>query len=103
MDPTIDDYQGSALFGNAPNNAQINATMLNPAAAGPDDWTTILTNGISGAAVNGINGMINNAIVKGQLQNASAATSLTVKSTGLNSANMMPLLVIGVLLLLVTR
>lgn len=98
-----DDYQTGALYGDAPNNSQINATMLNPAAQGPDDWATILTNGISGAAINGINGMVNNAIVKGQLQNASAATSLTVKTTGMNSANMMPLLVIGVLLLLVTR
>ena len=98
-----DDYQMSALYGPVPNTSALDASMLNPAANGPDDWLTVLTNGISGAAVNGINGAVNNAIVAGQIQNANAATSLTVRSTGINSANMMPLLLVAALLYMVVK
>jgi hypothetical protein len=96
-----DDYQNSALYGSATNNSSMSALDLNPAASGPDDWETILTNGISGAAVNGINGMIANAIAAGQLQNVATAQQLGIgtKATG----NLTPLLIIGALLFLVLR
>lgn len=98
------DYQMGALYGDAPNTAALDATMLNPSAAGPDDWTTILTNGISGAAVNGINGAINNAIIAGQIQNAKAAGPLMARSTGIGGhGGVMPLLLIAALLYVVVK
>lgn len=99
-----DDYQLSALYGPVPNNGQINAMTLNPAASGPDDWTTILTNGISGAVVNGINGAINNAVQSGQLQNIATANSLGIRTTGINgNGGIVPLLIIGAVLIALVR
>jgi hypothetical protein len=99
-----DDYQLSALYGAAPNYSQINAMTLNPAANGPDDWTTILTNGISGAVVNGVNGAINNAIQAGQLQNVATANSLGIRTVGVGGGNsILPMLIIGAVLIALVR
>lgn len=106
MDPTIDDYQNSALFGSAPNNSALTADMLNPSASGPDDWQTVLTNGISGAAVNGINGLVNNAVQSGQIQNAITARRGGVLMTGgvISSGNgLVKLVLIGAFILLLVR
>ncbi len=96
MYPTTDDYQTGALYGPAPNYSTLTADMLNPAASGPNDWQTILTNGVSTAAVNGINGAINNAVTAGQIQNAMAARPLA-------NVNLKTLLIIGAVIVLVLR
>jgi hypothetical protein len=101
MYPETGDYQGDALFGSATNNSTLTADMLNPAASGPNDWTTILTNGISGAAINGINGAINNAIQAGQLQNVATAQGLGLGAR--QSMNPTTLLLLGVVLFVVLR
>lgn len=102
MDPTVStgDYQNSALYGSAPNNSTLTADMLNPAASGPNDWQAILTNGIAGAAVNGINGAVNNAVQAGALQNAITANNNGLYSPPVVVGNdgLLPLLLIGALL-----
>lgn len=97
---TTDDYQTGALFGNAPNPSTITAQDVNPAASGPNDWTTILTNGFASAAVNGINGAVNNAIVKGQIENANAQTALLPP---IQSISLTSLLVIGAIIYMVVK
>jgi hypothetical protein len=90
MDPTAttDDYQSGALFGSTPNTSTLTANMLNPAASGPNDYTTILTNGIASATANMIGGRINNAA-----ENTALAGSLsTPASTG---PSMTMILIIG--------
>lgn len=103
MDPTIDDYQGAALFGTAPNTSTLTANMLNPSASGPDDWQTILTQGIAGATINGINGLVANAVQSGQLQNVATAQSLGLTTQVAGQANIMPLLLIAAVLFVVVR
>ena len=98
MDPT--DYQTSAIYGPVPNNSAIDATMLKPAASGPDDWTTILTNGLSNAAVLAANGWAQNHVDAGQIQNAIAATPLRKNGA---TINLMPLLLIGAVVLLLVK
>ncbi len=100
MDPTIDDFQGQALYGTAPNTSTLTANMLNPSASGPNDWQTVLTNGIAGATVNGINGLVSNAVQAGQLQNAATAASLGLGTTA-SSGSIMPLLLIAAVLYVV--
>lgn len=63
--------QTDALFGDI-NPSRIPAGLLNDQATSDDDFGTVLTKGIKGAAVNAINGLINGAYNSGQLQNAGA-------------------------------
>lgn len=55
----------SSIYGNAPNYSVLPATTLNSQATGPEDWARVLANGISGAAVRAINGLVAGA--EGQL------------------------------------
>ena len=107
MDPTITDYQGACLYGNQPNTSAIDATMLNPSASGPSDWTSVLTNGISAAAVNGINGAINNTIQAGAIQNEITAINggvvTTPSGTLMVGGSMMPLIICAAVIFLVLK
>ena len=76
MDPITEDVQGNALFGTVPNPSYMDAMSLNPTASGPDDWTTVLTKGVAGVAVSGLNGLVNNAVNAGAINNAVAAQPL---------------------------
>lgn len=77
-----------ALFGGT-NYSGIPANMLNADAADQYDFGTILTNGIKGAAINAMNGMINGAYASGQLQ-----APRTVQA----APNVMNLLIVGAVL-----
>ncbi|MFZ6748044.1 hypothetical protein [Undibacterium sp. Ren11W] len=71
-----------ALFAGA-NYSRIPATMLNDQATSDDDFGTMLTKGIRGAAANAINGMVNGAYADGQLQNQ-GAISLQASGNNMN-------------------
>ncbi|MFA9273406.1 MAG: hypothetical protein ACEQSE_00910 [Candidatus Aquirickettsiella gammari] len=97
MTPAIGDYQGEALYGyNAPNPSRISAMDVNPYAQNPDDWTTVLTNGISGAVVHGINGMVNNAVMEGQLKNVRTAQGMGMQTQ--RNPDVLTMLFIGAVL-----
>ncbi len=76
---------------------------LNPYASGPDDWTTVLTNGISMAALNGINGAVNNWVQSGQIQNAGQAVQLGVMRPGGPGGNMVSLLLLAAVVYVVLK
>ena len=95
-----DDYQISAIYGDRENDSRLDATMLNSTARDANDWTTILTNGISGAVSNGINGMVNNAVQSGQLQNVRTARQIGVVSPAANT-NLLLILAAVVIIVMV--
>lgn len=82
MNPITQDVYGNAVYGDAANTSAMDATSLNPTATGPDDWTTVLTKGVAGVAVSGLNGLVNNAVQAGQIQNAVAAQPLQAAANG---------------------
>ena len=95
MDQTTDDAQSGALFGSSPNTSAMDAQTLNPAASGPNDWTTVLTNGIANAAVMGINGAVANAVNSGAINNQITAQNAGLFGGGAVGISLMPLLIIG--------
>lgn len=97
MNPRIGDYQGEALWGiDAPNPSRLTAMDANPYAQNADDWTTVLTNGISGAVVSGINGMVNNAVMEGQLKNVRTAQTMGMQTQ--RNPDMLTMVFVGALL-----
>jgi hypothetical protein len=92
------DYQTNALYGDSAGAGTLYASDLNPGAYGPDDWTTVLTNGVSGAALYGLNGWITNQLQAGQIANQQAAGAITVKGirNGVTvNGGLVPWLVVG--------
>lgn len=88
-------YQG--VFGANNNYSALPANMLNASAADENDFGTLVTNGIKGAAVNAINNMIGDAYASGQLQRPVSA-----QVGGAMSSNMKMLLIGGAVLLLMS-
>jgi hypothetical protein len=100
------DYQMNALYGDQTGAGGLDATMLNPSAAGPDDWQTILTSGMAGSAMYGLNGWINNQLQAGAIANQQAANQFTVRGirNGLAiNGGMVPWLVVGAVLYAVLK
>lgn len=96
----MNDYQMQQLYG-PDYGGTINAQDLNSYASGPNDWQTVLTNGISHAALNGINGAVNNWVDSGQIKNAGQAVQLGVMRPG--GGNMVPLLLVAAVLYAVLK
>lgn len=100
------DYQTDALYGDNYGNGGLDATMLNPGALHPNDWETVLTNGVSHSALNGLNGWIANQVQAGQIANAQAAGGLSIRGTGngvVVNGGMVPWLVVGAILYAVLK
>jgi len=95
------DYQTTALYGDQAGYGGLDATTLNPYASHPDDWQTVLTSGVSHAALNGLNGWIANQVQAGQIANSQAAGTLSVRGVrdGLVvNGGMVPWLMVGAVL-----
>jgi hypothetical protein len=88
------DANNEAIFGSAPNYSALPATTLSGQAQGPQDWGQVLTNGIAGAAVRAINGMVQGA--NGQLA-STGAPAVTISQD--KAPSLMIIAVIAFLLL----
>jgi hypothetical protein len=94
----MSDYQDYSLYGDTDNASLIPANMMNSNAMGPNDWNTVLTQGITGAAVSAINGMVGAAYASGQLK--PMPVSATVGGRRISGTS---LLVIGAIALLLLK
>jgi hypothetical protein len=102
------DYQIRTLYGDTTGAGGLDATMLNPAAAGPNDWQTVLTNGFANSALYGLNGWMTNQLNAGAIANQQAAqqAGLTLAGTrnGLTiGGNILPMLMVGAILYAVLK
>lgn len=86
-----------SVFGAGNNYSALPADMLNSSAADANDFGTLVTNGIKGAALNAINNMIGDAYASGQLQRPAPAPGATM------TPNTKLLLIGGAALLLLSR
>ena len=83
MATVVTNDANAALWGYAPTtNNLLTADMLNPNAEGEQDWNTILTQGIKGAAQGAIQAMVNNAQNSGQLVVGSARVNVHANKSG---------------------
>lgn len=101
MDQTTEDVQGNALYGDQQNTSLMNAQSLNPAAESPTDWTTVLCNGISGAATIGT-ALASAAAQQSQVNNAIAPAPLSC-ATPAPSGSILPLVLIAAVLYMAVK
>jgi hypothetical protein len=83
MGTVVTNDANAALWGYAPTtNNMLTADMLNPDAESEQDWNTILTQGVKGAAQGAIQAMVNNAQNSGQLVVGGARVNVQTNKGG---------------------
>jgi hypothetical protein len=92
-------YEGDAIYGGVQNTSYMGADMMNPAYAQAEtDWNAVLTNGIRGATAGALSALVGEKFASGQLQ-----YQYPVARPGMQANGLMPILVIGGLLYVLTK